>query len=140
MADIAPRFEEIGRPLYSTQKRCWTPSEKRVSDNCLTGTTGYGYNDKGRDVLTRLRGRVSCEAALVRIGFLNGNHAITSALLPPLKRATSPLRHRSPLRTLRGVIGMRAITMGRLKDYGVATSRQTDAGRQAELPQSQRQH
>ena len=55
--------------------------EFRVSESCFAGTTGYGYDDLGRETLEQIYARVfGCEAALVRTTFVNGTHAIACAL------------------------------------------------------------
>lgn len=56
--------------------------DNRVSDSCFAGTTGYGYDDLGREVLDKVYAQVfRTESALVRIGFVNGTHALSAALL-----------------------------------------------------------
>ncbi len=122
MADIAPRFAEIGRvALKNTEKVLDAFRKNRVSDSCLTGTTGYGYNDKGREVLDAVYADVfACEAALVRIGFVNGTHAIACALFAALKAGDVLLSATgAPYDTLRGVIGIEGGYGGSLKDYGI---------------------
>ena len=122
MADIAPKFGEIGRiALYNTDKVLRAFQKNRVSDNCLTGTTGYGYNDKGREVLDAIYADVfGCEAALVRIGFVNGTHAITTALFAAVRAGDVILSVTgSPYDTLRGVIGIEGDERGSLRDFGV---------------------
>ena len=53
----------------------------RVSDSLFAGTTGYGYDDAGRDTLDRVYADVFfAEAALVRVQFVNGTHAISAAM------------------------------------------------------------
>jgi cystathionine beta-lyase family protein involved in aluminum resistance len=122
ITDIAPVFQEIGRTAFrNTEKVLAAFRKHRVSDSCLTGTTGYGYNDKGREVLDAVYADVfGCEAALVRIGFVNGTHAITCALFAALKTGDVLLSATgAPYDTLRGVIGIEGDERGSLKDYGV---------------------
>ncbi len=60
--------------------------EFRVSEACFAGTTGYGYDDLGRETLERIYARVfGAEAALVRTTFVNGTHAIACALYGALR-------------------------------------------------------
>ncbi len=122
MADVAGRFDEIDRvALINTEKVLAAFKKHRVSDGCLTGTTGYGYNDKGREVLDAVYADVfDAEAALVRIGFVNGTHAIAAALFGALKAGDTLVSATgAPYDTLRGVIGIDGTYRGSLKDYGV---------------------
>lgn len=58
----------------------------RVSDSYFAGTTGYGYDDLGRDKLDAIYADIfQTEDAMVRIQFVNGTHAITCALFGALK-------------------------------------------------------
>ena len=60
--------------------------EHRVAESYFAGTTGYGYDDIGRDKLDEIYARIfQTEDALVRIQFVNGTHAITCALFGALK-------------------------------------------------------
>ncbi len=60
--------------------------ENRVSEACFAGTTGYGYDDLGRETLEKVFARVfGAEAALVRTTFVNGTHAIACALYGALR-------------------------------------------------------
>ena len=66
---------------YHTAKVLDAFREFRVSEACFAGTTGYGYDDLGRETLEQIYARVfGCEAALVRTTFVNGTHAIACAL------------------------------------------------------------
>lgn len=66
---------------YHTGKVLDAFREFRVSEGCFAGTTGYGYDDLGRETLEKVYARVfGCEAALVRTTFVNGTHAIACAL------------------------------------------------------------
>jgi cystathionine beta-lyase family protein involved in aluminum resistance len=128
MSDIAPRFREIDEVAQkNTEKVLSAFRVHRVSDGCFAGTTGYGYDDKGRDILDKIYADVfGAEAALVRIGFVNGTHAITSALFAALKSGDTLLSATGlPYDTLQGAIGITGSYRGSLKDYGVAYA-QTD--------------
>ncbi|MEG2119490.1 MAG: methionine gamma-lyase family protein, partial [Pseudoflavonifractor sp.] len=58
----------------------------RVAEGYFAGTTGYGYDDLGRDKLDEIYAEIfGTEDALVRIGFVNGTHAITAALFGALR-------------------------------------------------------
>lgn len=95
--------------------------EHRVADGYFAGTTGYGYDDLGRDQLDKIYADLfGTEAALVRIQFVNGTHAIACALFGALKAGDVLLSAvGAPYDTLLGVVG--AVDKGpvSLKDYGV---------------------
>jgi cystathionine beta-lyase family protein involved in aluminum resistance len=60
--------------------------QEKISDSHFTNSTGYGYGDIGRDALDRVYARIfNCESALVRPHFVNGTHAIGSALFGNLR-------------------------------------------------------
>jgi cystathionine beta-lyase family protein involved in aluminum resistance len=122
MKDIAPRFREIDMiSQTNTEKVLSAFRQHRVSDGCFAGTTGYGYDDKGRDILDNIYADVfGAEAALVRIGFVNGTHAITAALFSAVKAGDTLLSATGLLYdTLQGAIGLTGGYRGSLKDYGV---------------------
>lgn len=93
----------------------------RVSEACFAGSTGYGYDDLGRDTLDRIYAEVfGAEAALVRIGFVNGTHAITAALFAlcsPGEKILSVTGR--PYDTLRRAIGTEGDDFGSLRFYGI---------------------
>ncbi len=93
----------------------------RVSEGCFAGTTGYGYDDLGRDKLDEIYAELfGAEAALVRIQFVNGTHAITAALFGALKTGDVLLSVvGAPYDTLLGAIGVVDKGPGSLKDYGI---------------------
>lgn len=122
LRDIAPRFQALSAVAFENTEKVLAAFHKhRVSEACLTGTTGYGYGDKGREVLDSVYADVfSAEAALVRIGFVNGTHAITAAIFATLKTGDILLSATgAPYDTLRGVIGIDGDYHGSLKDYGI---------------------
>lgn len=122
MADIAPVFSRLDSISQKNTEKVLTAFQKhRVSDGCLTGTTGYGYGDKGRDTLDLVWADVfGAESALVRIGFVSGTHAITAALFAALKTGDMLLSATGvPYDTLRGVIGIEGDHRGSLRDYGI---------------------
>jgi len=93
----------------------------RVAENYFAGTTGYGYDDQGRDKLDEIYAELfGTEAALVRIQFVNGTHAITCALFGALKAGDVLVSAvGAPYDTLLGAIGVVDKGPGSLKDYGV---------------------
>jgi len=119
---LSEPFAEIDRKAQINTKRVLEAfHENRVSDACFAGTTGYGYNDVGRDMLDKIYARVfGAEAALVRIGFVNGTHAISCALFAAVKPGDVLLSVTgAPYDTLRGVVGISGDFPGSLKYYGV---------------------
>jgi cystathionine beta-lyase family protein involved in aluminum resistance len=105
----------------NTEKVLAAFHKNRVSDSLFGGTTGYGYDDKGRDVLDRIYADVfGAEAGLVRIGFVNGTHALTAAIFACLKPDDILLSATGePYDTLKGAIGIGSEPHGSLKYYGI---------------------
>lgn len=93
----------------------------RVAESYFAGTTGYGYDDLGRDKLDGIYADLfGTEAALVRLQFVNGTHAITCALFGALKAGDTLVSAvGAPYDTLLGAIGVSRKGHGSLKDYGV---------------------
>ncbi len=106
---------------YNQLKVLKAMQENRVSEVHFAATTGYGYNDLGRDTLEKVYASVfNTEAALVRPQIISGTHALTVALfgnLRPGDELLSPVG--KPYDTLEEVIGIRE-TSGSLKEYGIA--------------------
>ena len=122
IGDAARRFIQIDEiALRNTGKVLSAFRKHQVSDGCFAGTTGYGYNDKGRDTLDRIYADVmGMPSALVRTGFVSGTHAITSALFAALRPGHTLLSATGlPYDTLRGVIGITGMHRGSLKEYGI---------------------
>ena len=96
--------------------------EFRVSEPCFAGTTGYGYDDLGRETLDKVWARVfGAESALVRVNFVNGTHAIASALFAAVRPGDTLLSVMgAPYDTLRTAIGISGSAHGSLREYGVA--------------------
>ncbi|MDK2965603.1 MULTISPECIES: methionine gamma-lyase family protein [Lacrimispora] len=120
-ADLKSRFEEIDKNAeYNQMKVIKAMQENRVSDIHFAATTGYGYNDLGRDTLEAVYASVfHTESALVRPNLISGTHALSVALsgnLRPGDELLSPAG--KPYDTLEEVIGIREST-GSLKEYGV---------------------
>ena len=105
----------------NTQRVLGAFQEYRVADGYFAGTTGYGYDDLGRDKLDEIYAHLfGTEAALVRIQFVNGTHAITCALFGALKAGDVLVSAvGAPYDTLLGTIGVVDKGHGSLKDYGV---------------------
>ena len=124
---LQKRFNEIDKIAeYNQAKVLHAMQKNRVSAACFAGTTGYGYDDVGRDNLERVYADVfHTEAALVRPQITCGTHALTVALsanLVPGDELLSPVG--MPYDTLQEVIGIRPSPCS-LAEYGV-TYRQVD--------------
>ena len=120
---LAGRFEEIDAVARENTRRVLEAfQEQRVSEPCFAGTTGYGYDDLGRETLDKVWARVfGAESALVRVNFVNGTHAIASALFAALKPGDTLLSVMgAPYDTLRTAIGISGSAHGSLREYGVA--------------------
>lgn len=120
--DIAPRFAVIDKAAMENTARVMEAfRELRVSDTCFAGTTGYGYDDLGRETLDKVYARVfGAEGALVRLGFVNGTHAISAALFACVKPGDTLLSVMgAPYDTLRTAIGISGDAFGSLAQYGV---------------------
>ena len=105
----------------NTQRVLAAFQEHRVAESYFAGTTGYGYDDLGRDKLDEIYADLfGTEDALVRIQFVNGTHAITCALFGALKAGDILVSAvGAPYDTLLGVVGAVDKGHGSLKDYGV---------------------
>ena len=115
-------FAALERTAEANQFRVMRAfADNRVSDADFAGTTGYGYNDRGRDTLDRvLAGCFGCEAALVRHNFVSGTHALTVALFALLRPGDTLLSATGrPYDTLEQVIGIAAGGGGSLAEFGV---------------------
>ena len=126
-AMLKTRFEEIdSNAEYNQLKVIAAMQKNRVSDIHFSGTTGYGYNDLGRETLEQVYADVfHTEDALVRPQITCGTHALYTALagnLRPGDELLSPVG--KPYDTLEEVIGIRP-SNGSLKEYGI-TYRQVD--------------
>ena len=126
-AELKLRFEEIDRIAEQNQiKVLKAMQEAKFAEAHLNGTTGYGYNDIGRDALEEVYAKIfKTEDALVRSQITCGTHALTIALsgnLRPGDEILSPCG--KVYDTLEGVIGVRE-SKGSLAEYGI-TYRQVD--------------
>ena len=119
LRDVFTGFDRISEAC--TLKVMSAFQEFRVSEACFAGTTGYGYNDLGRDTLDKIYARVfGAESALVRIGFVNGTHALATALFAICKPGDTLLSVTgTPYDTLQCTIGISGSGDGSLKFYGI---------------------
>jgi len=121
-AKVLPVFAEIDRVSQkNTEKVLCAFHKHRVSETLFAGTTGYGYGDKGRDTLDLIYAEIfRAEKALVRIGFVNGTHALTAAFFSALRPGDILLSATGlPYDTLQGVIGISGDYPGSLNYYGI---------------------
>ena len=121
-AKLAGRFREIDLVAEkNTRKVMEAFQNHRVSDACFAGTTGYGYDDLGREVLDKIYAEIfHTEAALVRLQFVNGTHALTAAMFALAKPGEKILAVTgTPYDTLRTAIGISGDAFGSLKFYGI---------------------
>lgn len=119
---LKEHFRQIDETAeYNQLKVIRAMQECRVSEACLSGTTGYGYNDLGRDTLEQVYAALfHTEDALVRPQITCGTHALALALMSNLRpgdELLSPVG--KPYDTLEEVIGIRT-SKGSLKEYGIS--------------------
>lgn len=96
--------------------------EEKISDMHFTNSSGYGYDDIGRDTLDKVYARIfNTESALVRPHFVNGTHAIGCALMGNLKTGDTMICITgTPYDTLHNIIGINGKeNIGSLRDYGI---------------------
>lgn len=120
---LAGRFQELDRMAERNQWKVIEAFQKhRVSDYHFAGSTGYGYNDMGREALDLVYADVfGAEAALVRPHFASGTHTIAAALYGVLRPGDKLLYLTGePYDTLHGVIGKPGDGTGSLADWGVS--------------------
>ncbi len=118
------RFQEIDALSEYNQLKVISAMQKnQVSEACLLGTTGYGYNDLGRETLEKVYSDIfHTEDALVRPQITCGTHALALALMSNLRpgdELLSPVG--KPYDTLEEVIGIRP-SKGSLKEYSISYS------------------
>ena len=116
------RFREIDRAAEKNTERVLNAFRTaRVSEACFAGTTGYGYDDLGRETLDRIFSELmGTETALVRIGFVNGTHALTAALFSLAVPGQHLLSATGlPYDTLQEALGIRGSAFGSLRAYGI---------------------
>lgn len=121
-AALAEQFTRIDAIAeHNTHRVLAAFREHRVAESYFAGTTGYGYDDLGRDQLDLIYADLfGTEDALVRIGFVNGTHAISAALFGVLRPGDVLVSAvGAPYDTLLGVIGVADKGTGSLKDFGV---------------------
>ena len=121
-AALADRFAEIDALSFrGTEKVMSAFYNNRVTESMFAGTTGYGYNDKGRDTLDLIVAEVfGAEAAIVRHSIVNGTQALAIGLYGLLRPGDVMLSVTGkPYDTLEEVIGIRPSPCS-LAEYGVS--------------------
>lgn len=123
LVELSPRFDEIDHvSLQNTARILDAFRAHKVSDFDFRQTTGYGYNDLGRDKLAVVWADIfGSESALVRAQFVSGTHALATALFGILRPGDELLSITgTPYDTLCTVIGCTEVPApGCLKDFGV---------------------
>lgn len=117
-----PQFAGIGETAdWNEQKMLAAFIRNGVSESHFAGSTGYGYGDRGRDVLDRVfADALGAEDALVRHNFVSGTHALTVALFGVLRPGDTMLCVTGlPYDTMREVIGLTGNGNGSLREFGV---------------------
>lgn len=135
LCELSTRVEElIKESIFEIDQTAQYNSEKvlsafiknGVSESHFVPSTGYGYGDRGRDVLDLVLADIfGCEDALIRYNFMSGTHALTVALFGLLRPGdTMVCLTGTPYDTLHGVIGIgdSGKNLGSLKDFGIKYS------------------
>lgn len=120
---VEGRMKEIDRTVDQNQWKVIRAFQKhKVSDYHFASSTGYGYNDRGREVLDLVYAEIfGAEAALVRPHFVSGTHTISTALFGVLRPGDKLLYITGrPYDTLHNVIGKPGDGTGSLQDWGIA--------------------
>ncbi|MFW6030789.1 MAG: methionine gamma-lyase family protein, partial [Halanaerobiales bacterium] len=120
--DIFVRYEDIA---FHNQKKILSAFiNNNVSDNHLNGSTGYGYNDIGRDTLDKIYAEIfNAEAAVVRGQFVSGTHAISAVLNGLLfPKDEIIFATGNPYETLHKIIGWTSSSSHSLINKGVKVS------------------
>jgi cystathionine beta-lyase family protein involved in aluminum resistance len=119
---IAPLHQNVDRIIESNQYRVLESFRKhKVSDAHFIPSTGYGYDDIGRDTLEKIYADVfGGEAGLVRPQIISGTHAISTALFGILRPNDELLYITGkPYDTLEEIVGIRGSGIGSLKEFGI---------------------
>ena len=123
--DVKEQFDAVDKISQSNTEKVLSAFNRfRVSDSCFAGTTGYGYNDKGREIMNLIFAQIiGSDSAVVSPGFVSGTHAITCALFSVLRPGQTLLSATGlPYDTLHNVIGINNQLPGSFKDYGITYS------------------
>lgn len=123
MQKVKPIFDEIDKVTeYNQQKVLSAFIKNRVSESHFVSSTGYGYDDRGRDTLDRVFAEaIGAEDALVRHTFMSGTHTLAVALFGMLRPSDTMLCITgTPYDTIHSVIGLNGANgQGSLADFGI---------------------
>ncbi|KXH80062.1 methionine gamma-lyase family protein [Sporosarcina sp. HYO08] len=120
---LTPYFKDIEKTAFYNQRKVLRAFRKNmVSDFHLNGSTGYGYDDSGRDVLEQVYADVfGAEACLVRNQIISGTHAISISLFGILRPGDELLYITGkPYDTLDSIVSGHGKDTGSLEDYGIS--------------------
>lgn len=115
-------FSEIDRVAEFNQQRVLKAFiDNGVSESHFSGSTGYGYGDRGREVLDNVTAQIfGAEDALIRHSFASGTHTLSVMLFGILRPGDTVLCATGvPYDTIHSVIGITGEGMGSLKDFGI---------------------
>ena len=121
-ADLQQQFTNVDSIAQANAEKILEAFQlHRVAEGDFVGTTGYGYDDIGRDKLEAIYAHIfRTEDALVRLQFVNGTHAITCALFGALKPGEDLLYAvGAPYDTIQSALGIVGNAPGSLKSYGI---------------------
>ncbi len=116
------KFSEIDKLTeFNQQKVLKAFIDNGVCESHFTASTGYGYGDRGREVLDQLTADIfGTEDALIRHSFASGTHTLAVMLFGVLRPSDNVLCvSGTPYDTIHSVIGISGEGMGSLKDFGV---------------------
>ncbi len=116
------KFAEIDKITEFNQQRVLKAFiDNGVSESHFTGSTGYGYGDRGREVLDEVTAQIfGAEDALIRHSFASGTHTLSVMLFGVLRPGDTVLcATGTPYDTIHSVIGLSGEGMGSLKDFGI---------------------
>lgn len=122
MHKASPYWEEVDRLAFINQKRVLEAfQEARIGEEDFAESSGYGYNDRGREKLEAVFARIfGTEAALVRTQVVSGTHALAVSLFGLLRPGESVLFVTGPpYDTLQAAIGSRGEEEGTLREWGI---------------------
>ncbi len=122
LAEISPRFKEIDDITEYNQLKMLSAFIKNgVTESAFAGSTGYGYDDRGREILERVMAdAMGAEDSLIRHNFVSGTHTLTVALFGLLRPGDKVLVLTGrPYDTITGVFGIDEKTDGSLADFGI---------------------
>lgn len=122
MQTLSPIFSEIDSRVKQNLDRVLRAfRHQRIGVHHFSSMTGYGHGDLGRDSLDRVFAEVmGAEAALVRVQFVSGTHAIATALFGVLRPGDELVALAgAPYDTLEEVIGLRGEGQGSLREFGI---------------------